>query len=94
MKYGDWATEKYGSGPVRVDALEFMVERVKQLEKDCDRLGKDCLPPNERVMPAAFVTFTSRRCQARSPPFLPPPPPARQQYTISGFWVPAQFCKT
>ena len=63
LKYGDWATAKYGTGPTRVDALDFAVEKLKALHKECLKHQKDCLPPNEKVMPAAFITFKTCRTQ-------------------------------
>lgn len=65
LKYGDWAVQKFGTGPTRVDALEFLLERLQNLHKECIQHRNDCLPPNELVMPAAFIIFQNRRAQVK-----------------------------
>lgn len=62
--------EKYGTAPVRVDALTFYQERLPVLLQNMKSARKACLPPDEKNMPAAFVTFKRRVCQA-SPYFAP-----------------------
>ena len=48
-----------------MDALSFYQERLQALLQEVEQAQTRCLPPNEHVMPAAFVTFTQRRCEVR-----------------------------
>ena len=60
-KYGDWGRSRYGAGmkPVPVDALAFGVDRAAELRRAILEVRSD--PHALRPMPAAFVTFKSRR---------------------------------
>lgn len=59
-RYGAWGTEKYGRKPVKVNAYEFMRERMNYLRDEVLKSQKDS---HEVVQPSAFVTFRSRRSQ-------------------------------
>ena len=63
--YGDWGKARYGGGlhPKHVDALSFYLDRLTELR----RAVKDAMAlAVSRTEAAAFVTFKSRRTQART----------------------------
>jgi len=76
LQYGQWGVDKYGSSPTRVDTLSFYPQRLKALLEEIRqaqnglgfRAQNGCLPPNEQAMPAAFVTFSKRKCQVQYTP--------------------------
>ena len=70
-QYGQWGVQKFGTKPARVDALSFYQERLQALLQEVEQAQARCLPPNEKVMPAAFVTFTQRHCEVRRLDFSP-----------------------
>ena len=44
-----------------------LVERLKAARLECLHHRNDCLPPNEKPMPAAFITF--KQCRSQVPIF-------------------------
>jgi hypothetical protein len=72
LQYGQWGIDNYGNSPTRVEALSFYPDRLKALLEEIRQAQDECLPPNEQVMPAAFVTFYKRKCQVASPPWIIP----------------------
>lgn len=63
LQYGQWGIEKYGNSPVRVDPMTFYPSRLKALLVEIREAQQRCLPPDENVMPAAFVTLSKRKSQ-------------------------------
>ena len=63
LQYGQWGIEKYGNSPVRVDPMTFYPSRLKALLQEIREAQQRCLPPEENVMPAAFVTLSKRKSQ-------------------------------
>eukprot|EP00884_Botryococcus_braunii_P007497 jgi/Botrbrau1/16749/Bobra.0277s0005.1 len=62
MRYGEWGTMRYGNAPRQVDALQFYSARLEELCSQIKEAQDDILPPNpESTLPAAFVTFSTRR---------------------------------
>jgi hypothetical protein len=58
-----WAKQKYGvsAKPVKVDALEYLPEQLAFLKKEIDAAVPAARGADAPRLPAAFVTFNSRR---------------------------------
>ena len=44
LQFGKWGRDKYGKKPVKVDSLEFLTDRLQELEKEIkeQQVGQDC----------------------------------------------------
>eukprot|EP00887_Chlorella_sp_A99_P001230 scaffold14.g1230.t1 len=60
LSLGRWGLERYGSKPVRVDALPYYRERLLALRR---QVGAAQAAARRTATPSAFVTFKSRRAQ-------------------------------
>lgn len=58
-----WAKQKYGVGakPVKVDALEYLPQQLEFLKKEIDAAAPAARGSDAPRLPAAFVTFNSRK---------------------------------
>ena len=44
LQFGKWGRDKYGTKPVKVDTIEFLADRLQELEKEIkeQQVGQDC----------------------------------------------------
>ena len=44
LQFGQWGRDKYGKKPVKVDSIEFLADRLQELEKEIkeQQVGQDC----------------------------------------------------
>ncbi len=44
LQYGKWGQDKYGKKPVKVDSIEFLADRLQELEKEIkeQQVGQGC----------------------------------------------------
>ncbi len=54
LTYGGWGVAKYGSAPVKVDALDFWCDRLRELMRQISVQQTSC---RGKTVPSAFVTF-------------------------------------
>lgn len=66
LQFGQWGIDNFGTSPTRVDTLAFYPSRLRALLQEIKEAQQRCLPPNESIMPAAFVTFTRRKTQVQN----------------------------
>uniref|UniRef100_A0AAD5H1R9 ERD4-related membrane protein n=1 Tax=Chlorella ohadii TaxID=2649997 RepID=A0AAD5H1R9_9CHLO len=59
---GAWGKEKYGMKPKKVEALEFLRDRLTELRRAIKEAQEEALEPGH-VFPAAFATFRNRTSQ-------------------------------
>lgn len=59
---GAWGSEKYGMKPKKVEAFEFLRDRLTELRRAILEAQEEALEPG-RVFPAAFATFRNRTSQ-------------------------------
>jgi len=63
---GKWGIEKYGVKPIKVLALQFWPERLKELVNNINEITRNRTNDTENEVPSAFVTFNSRSLQCKA----------------------------
>ena len=78
-QFGGWGLEQYGPNPKAVDAIDFYTARLQQLWL---MMAEQQQLSSTQFVPAAFVTFQSRRAQV-CPHVLHFAPEAEAYMTLS-----------
>eukprot|EP00891_Asterochloris_glomerata_P009705 jgi/Astpho2/9705/Aster-03695 len=60
LQFGKWGQDKYGKKPVKVDSIEFLADRLQELEKEIKEQQEAA---RKKPIPTAFVTFNDHRTQ-------------------------------